>query len=297
MPGGDPRLSVGEFRTTATPRSQSKRQWGPLTTTIRMGSRDSSKTRVAPIFNQLLERDESGHSWLGALMALGSRSEVVSTVPPSPGLVKHHGKRWGANEMPLPAPRALLEHLVMNLDAPLVNACSDSGDTLTKRRMLAARDEATIAAGIAALRAGHRGKSWFILEGDSKPDALFESEDVVLCVEGKRTEARCTTSTQWMRKRSQLVRHMDSAMARFPEKRILGMLIVEGDGDADAIVPSEHWRNESKAAYEPSMLAASLPHRTATERALLRDGILGVTTWQAVCRALDIDWHSLPDFV
>lgn len=260
-----------------------------------MGSRDSSKTRVVPVFDQLLERDESGQSWLGPLMALGSRSEIVATVPPSLRLIPNHGRRWGTNEVPLPAPQELLEHLVYNLDAALVDTCSDSGPSLRKRTKLAAGDEGTMAEAMSAIRAGQRGKAWFVLEGESKPDALLETADVVLCIEGKRTEAKCTTRTQWMRSRSQLIRHMDAAMARFPKKRILGLLIVEGDGDAGSVVPSKHWQDQCEAAYEPDMLTASLPHRPVSEQALIRDGILGVTTWQAVCRALHIDWRSLPD--
>lgn len=262
-----------------------------------MGSRDSSKTRVVPVFDRLLERDESGQSWLGALMELGSRREIVASLPQSLRLVPHHGRRWGTNEVALPAPQDLLEHLVYNLDAALVDSCSDSGPALTKRTKLAAGDAGTIAEAISALRAGQRGKAWFVLEGDSKPDALLETAEAVLCIEGKRTEAKCTTSTQWMRRRSQLVRHMDAAMVRFPQKRILGLLIVEGDGDADSVLPSQHWQDECKMAYEPAMLTASLPHRPVSEHHLIREGILGVTTWQAVCRALHIDWRSLPDVI
>lgn len=46
-----------------------------------MGKYDSSRTRVAPLFDALLARDNSGESWLDALLALGSRSEVVATIP------------------------------------------------------------------------------------------------------------------------------------------------------------------------------------------------------------------------
>lgn len=262
-----------------------------------MGSRDSSKTRVAPLFDQLYERDQTGATWLDSLIALGSRRDIVATVPRSQRLVPNHGKRWGPGEMPLPAPQALLEYLIANLDAQLVAGCSDSGDTLVKRTKLAAGDQPTIAEGLAAIRAGQRGKKWFVLEGDSRPDALLETENLVLCIEGKRTEAKCTTKTQWMRQRAQLLRHMDAAMNRFTGKRVLGLLIVEGDGGAESVAPSQHWLDESEAAYAPAMTAASLPHRSTAEQDLVRENILGLTTWQAACRALGIDWNSIPDVV
>lgn len=262
-----------------------------------MGNKDSSKTRVAPFFDQLYERDDTGVSWLHQLIALGSRQEIVATVPQSLRLVPNHGKRWGVGEVALPAPQTLLEHLVANVDAHLVADSRDSGSTLAKRVKLAAGDSDTLAEALDAIRGGQRGKKWFVLEGESKPDALLECEDVVVCVEGKRTEAKCTTTTQWMRQRAQLVRHMDAAMDRFPHKRVFGLLIVEGEGGANAVLSSEHWRQESADAYSPSLVAASLPHRSEAERDALRQSILGLTTWQAACRASSIAWSSLPDVV
>lgn len=262
-----------------------------------MGHRDSSLTRVAPLFDRLYDAGETGAGWLDALVAQGSRADVVSSVPTGQRLVASHGRRWGSAEVALPAPTSLLIHLVSSIDPELVASSKDTGETLRWRRRLASRDQIAIDEALAALRAGRRGRHWFVLEGESKPDALLEATDVVLCVEGKRTEAKCTTTTQWMRTRSQLLRHMDAAMDAFPGKRILGLLIVEGEGGADARDPSEHWRDECRAQYAPSMLEASLPHRMPAERAAISRGILGVTTWQAVCAAVGIEWASLPDVI
>ena len=161
-----------------------------------MGNRDSSKTRVDPFFIKLYDRDETGGSWLDQLIALGSRKAVVASVASGQTLVKNHGKRWGSSEIPLGAPQGLLEHLVRTLDSARVAASGGTGDTLLRRSELATQNEGTIAMALAEIRAGRRGKHWFILEGESKPDALLEGKDVVLCIEGKRTEAGCTTSTE-----------------------------------------------------------------------------------------------------
>lgn len=260
-----------------------------------MGKYDSSRTRVAPLFDALFARDDSGQSWLDAMLALGSRSEVVATFPKGQRLISNHGRRWGEFEAKLPAPISLLEYLVRNLDPTLVEASHDSGGTRNRRLALATRDPATIEHALAKLRKGERGRHWFVLEGESRPDALLETTDLVLCIEGKRTEAGCTTHTGWMSRRSQLLRHIDAALDAYPGKRVLGLLIVEGDGRADARSPSPFWISECAAQHEQSMLDDSLPHRNATERKRIADGVLGVTTWQAACAAVNVPWNALPD--
>lgn len=255
---------------------------------------DSSRTRVAPLFDALLARDHTGESWLDALLALGSRSEIVATVPKGQRLVANHGSRWGEFEAKLPAPAALLEYLVQNLDPGLVEASQDTGSTRSRRLELGRRNQATIELAVAELRGGKRGRRWFVLEGESRPDALLETTDLVVCIEGKRTEAGCTTHSSWMPRRSQLLRHMDAALDAYPGKRILGLLIVEGDGGENAYSPSPYWVAECAAQYEQSMLDDSLLHRTSNERLRIADGVLGVSTWQAVCAAVKVPWNILP---
>jgi hypothetical protein len=261
-----------------------------------VGQYDSSKTRVAPLFDALLARDATGGSWLDALLALGSRTEIAVTLPRNQRLVPDHGRRWGSDEATLPAPTKLLEYLVQNVDPPLAAASKDRGQTRALRLALARRDAQTVAAALRALRSGDRGRKWFVLEGESRPDAILETSELVVCIEGKRTEAACTTHTSWMRRRSQLVRHMDAALEAFPMKRIVGLLIVEGTG-AKADAPSGHWLSQCSEQYEGSMLAESLPHRSAFDRSRIGDGILGVTTWQTVCAALAVKFSDLPNAI
>lgn len=258
---------------------------------------DSSRTRVAPLLDALLAQDHTGATWLDALLALGSRPEVVATLPKGQRLVANHDARWGDHEAKLPSPASLLEYLVRNLDPRLVEVSRDTGHTRARRLELARRNQATIELALAELGKGKRGRRWFVLEGESRPDALLETTDLIICIEGKRTEVGCTTHSSWMPRRSQLLRHMDAALDAFPQKRVLGLLIVEGNGGADARSPSSHWLSECAAQYEQSMLGDSLPHRTTTERKRIADGILGVTTWQAVCGAVGVPWESLPTTV
>jgi len=54
-----------------------------------MGVRDSSRTRVAPVFDRLFAIDPSGISWLAGLLSL------VNTPPPASDLVE---ARWWPTE-------------------------------------------------------------------------------------------------------------------------------------------------------------------------------------------------------
>lgn len=255
-----------------------------------MGTRNSSKTRVVPIFDALFGSDPTGATWLDGLLHLASRSDsrVFDSSPHL--LIEHHRRTWGVDERALPAPLALLEHLVRSITVQQVAASGDSGFVLAKRQALADGDSATIDEALRHLHSGRRGRNWFVLEGPSRPDATLETATAVLVVEGKRTERGCTSTTKWMSNRSQLLRHMDAALESFPSKQIFGLLLVEGLERGDSSVPSEYWRRQSEGQYSEGTLAASLPHRTPDQRARLAQGILGVATWQAVCARNNIPW-------
>lgn len=195
----------------------------------------------------------------------------------------------------LPAPLALLEYLVQHVTEEQVASSRDTGAVRDKRRALARRDPHTIAEAQQFLRRGRFGRHWYVLEGPSRPDATLEMPDAVLVVEGKRTERSCTSTTKWMLSRSQLVRHMDAAQEVFPAKRVLGLLVVEGNAGSNPLTPSQHWRDQSDAQHSEQMLARSLPHRTPTEREHLARGVLGVATWQAMCAQNGIAWPPTPD--
>jgi hypothetical protein len=260
-----------------------------------MGVRNSSNTRVVPIFDALFGADATGASWLGGLLQLGSRSRAASVDLSTCRLIEGHRRTWGVDELALPAPLGLLEHLVQNITAQQVAASGDSGLVLAKRQALANGDSETVEEALILLRSGRRGRRWFVLEGPSRPDATLEMPTAVVVIEGKRTERACTSTTKWMSQRSQLLRHMDAAAEFFPGKRILGLLLVEGDGSGDTVHPSDYWRLQSEAQCSEGMLAASLPHRTGDQRAGLAQGILGVATWQAVCSRYRIPWPPSND--
>jgi hypothetical protein len=175
------------------------------------------------------------------------------------------------------------------------------GESVTrqKREKLVARDAATIAEALRLLeiraRTSARAKAWYVLEGKSAPDVYFETTNALTVIEGKRTERKATGQTTWMPKRSQMLRHMDAAWEIRGAKRVLGLMIVEGDGGADAVTVSHHWANEARQQVLDKTLIDSLPHRSVEERRQIAAGFLGVTTWQRVCAAFAITWPPVDD--
>jgi hypothetical protein len=246
-------------------------------------SRDSSRTRVKPV----LDRISRSADWIPRLLSLPNGSGVV---PADLDLTVLRCV-WGDPEPCLAAPPSLLRWLVQNLDRD--PAPTDSRHSSEMRRRLRRRDPEAVQVALAGLeREQDRGR-WWVLEGPTYPDALIETPDSIIVLEGKRTERKPTRQTTWMRTRDQMLRHMDCAWEVRGRRHVLGLLIVEEQYGA---LP-QGWANCAAETVEDSLVRGSLPHRTGEERAAIAAGFLGVTTWQEVCRAFDLDPSGLPDTV
>lgn len=255
-----------------------------------MGKQDSSRTRVEPVFNALIDRDASGRTWLASLLGLGSRSGGRIDAMRVGTLMRNHPRWWGKSERRLAAPRALLRWLVCNCSRPTSATLWGGAATRVRREGLVIREPAMIAKALRLLEEAPAARGWYVLEGPSQPDACLETDSLLIVIEGKRTERKATTTTTWMPFRSQMLRHMDAAWGVRNGKRVLGLMIVEGPGGADAKAPSDHWLKEGENQIQGPTLGASLPHRTQAEREEIADGFLGVTTWQRVCAEFGLPW-------
>ena len=259
-----------------------------------MGRLDSSKTRVAPVFDRLFDCDPTGAVWLDRLIRLGTRASEVDLPSPIGELVPGHLQTWGEEERSLSPPLGLLEWLIENVTTDAVAKSVASEESRRKRLALAHRDPDVVQEALTRLRAGERGKRWFVLEGESCPDAYIETDSIILVVEGKRTERSTTSKTTFMQKRSQLIRHTDAAREVAGGRRVLGLLLVEGESPDPILVP-KRWSSASDEQLRPEFLVCSLPHRTAEERDIIAGGILGVATWQRVCQEFSIEWPPVED--
>lgn len=173
-----------------------------------MGQWNSSGTRVAPVFEELLTIDGTGESWLSRLLRL---AEPGLPMLPKIGILQDWG--WGDAERGLPPPRSLLRWLVEHagaLDRDALDKCPPQVRRL--RELLIAGDEETRSEALRLLqRETIPSRIWYILEGITYPDVWLRTERALIVIEGKRTEPDITRRTTWMPVRHQMLRHIDAA--------------------------------------------------------------------------------------
>jgi hypothetical protein len=189
-----------------------------------------------------------------------------------------------------------LQWLVQNLAPPRSHGAWGGEYAKPKRLALTQRDPNVIAEAMRLLGSDaiESERAWYVLEGPSCPDVFLETDDLIVVIEGKRTEAGPTTGTSWMPVRHQMLRHIDAAWDIGGKRQCGGFFIVEGNPEGE--VP-DHWLNAARQTLQPDVLSQSLPHRSPEVRIKMADAFLGVTTWQTVCRNLAIPEAVLIDRV
>jgi hypothetical protein len=193
----------------------------------RVGTKDSSLTRVQPVFNELLNLP-SGHTWVQRLCEMATTTRTTVRGPGNLGLLvpdevpREVPARMGkVFERAVAAPTAFLRWLICN---PERMHCADevffgSRDPKVqdwRRQLLRGNDgerKTAMAEGLQALEsipAKHRQGKWWVFEGRSHIDCCLITESCVLFIEGKRTEP-ISPATQWFKQRSQLWRNVEAA--------------------------------------------------------------------------------------
>lgn len=126
-------------------------------------------------------------------------------------------------------------------------------------------------------------RAWYIFEGPTHPDAIIETPDALIVIEGNQTEAGPTTSTTWMPCRHQIWRHIDAAWEIRGALRVFGLFIVESERGLE--VPKV-WSDAVDQSQSERVLDGSFPHRGNAERAARAACLIGVTTLAASSRSL-----------
>ena len=238
------------------------------------GKYNSSLTRVVPVFKSISKNKD----WLRTLLTLPKGGKTIDTDSDLSPTYKY----WGKDEYALDPPVALLSWLIRNIK----NVPDNGSDTVKKRRRLADGDPKTIEEALKLLRTKGEEKAWYILEGPSYPDAYIVSNDMIVVVEGKRTESDITTSTTWMPIRHQMWRHIDAAWEIKGRRKVAGLLIVEG---SDEHTVPEKWKASVKKAFDREVIIENFPHRSSREIENITNCFLGVTTWQIICREFGLN--------
>jgi hypothetical protein len=251
-----------------------------------VGIYDSARTRIAPVFGRLQCLDPSGRLWLQGLLELGNTRKLPR---PQAGTAGLRVARWWPRQVRLAAPPGLLRWLLENAEKPRhAAAWGRHPEVKENRRRVVDRDAATVAEALRRLEERRRsGRAWYVLERPTLPDVYLDTEEVVVVIEGKRSEPGPTTSTAWMPVRHQMLRQLDSAWEVRQGRRIYGLFVVEGDEGSGSVAPSV-WRQVADLTISEEVLRGSLPHRTPEERSEIANSLLGVTTWQAVCEEFQI---------
>lgn len=258
-----------------------------------MGRFDSSKWRVQPVFDELRKQDKTGGNWLATLLSLPGREgrDQLVLSPDAIGRLEQAAwtskgdsePGWNPAERRLPAPAALLNWLVDNVEGPRSTKGWGSDATREKRELLVQRDPKTRDEAHALLRSALKSNSdWHVLEGDSCPDVYLQTSRAIVVIEGKLTEATPTTSTTWLSGRHQMLRHIDAAWDQRNGRDVYGFFIVDN-------LEAPGWRGSASKTVEPEVLRRSLPHRSAAERKEIAEAFLGITTWRDVCRDTGIN--------
>lgn len=252
----------------------------------RRRAHDSSKTRVAPVFDAL-QRQEAG--WVGRLLDLAAGSSPGRATPWRTQTLHPVDGFWGDKERGLRPPVSLLSWLIRNAERPPRGSLGPGPAVVALRQQLIDGESSAIEAALASLRRPGAKKSGVVLEGRSYPDAYLVTPDALIVVEGKRTERGPTTSTTWMAGRHQILRQIDAAYEIAGRRSVYGLFVVEADIETDATAVPARWLDALRESTSSTAIEGSLPHRGPREREAIANALVGITTWQAIRDAFGLD--------
>jgi len=254
-----------------------------------MGEKNSSKTRVAPVFNKLCDKDKTGKTWLPRLLRLPTGGHPIRISSEWDFTIQE--AKWGEDEKKLDPPLSLLSWLIRHPRIPAHGKLSHDRVKAQKRRGLIEGSDVRLHEALSLLRHNPEGHDWHIFEGKTQPDVFIQTPDILIVVEGKRTEREVTEETKWMSGRHQMLRHIDCAWEVKGQRQVFGFFIVEGEGTEDGVPP--FWLDQARKTISREAIMSSLPHRGPEEQEGISRCFLGVTSWQRVCKEFRIDWMSI----
>jgi hypothetical protein len=268
-----------------------------------VGNLNSSRTRVRPIFDELLDRWPEGDSWLGELWDKAVLTRPGAALPKPSDL----GTLLAAETPPIRAarpgtvydrtvapPAAFLRWLLENPQQMQVrdpiNFGAKSKATRRWRSQLFSGDERLVGEaqeeGLNQFgkRLRQRGRNkWWAFEGFSHIDCCLITGQCVLFVEGTGTES-VSPSTLWFQQRRQLWRNVEAAQEFAGDKQFGVILAVEDEAEGATAL-----------AEAAGSLDGSYPHLDGGHRAELSRHLIGFVTWPGVVASFGLRPEGLRD--
>jgi len=277
------------------------------------GQCNSSITRVRPVFQALMQRDPTGADWLPRLLGLaGHECELAANLASDPGVLlpsvteKRCYKDPVLRRKPYNIPGIWLEVCFEKRTHPparFLRWLVRHPDHMTwpesgkgRRRRFGARTQRlreelfgyhgpeaqnnamTMALDALESRGAARSwRKWWAFEGYTDVDCWLETDQLLLFVEGKRTEP-ISESIDFYPHRNQVLRNLEAAAEHCSEKEYAVMVIAE----------------EALADPSPQEIELGLPHLSSLERGEMMRHYLGCVLWEDVCQATGIEYQSLP---
>ena len=270
-----------------------------------MGDRNSSLTRVQPIFDELLDQWPDGDSWLSELWDMAALTRPGVTLSKPVGLGKllasetpaaRAARQSTVYERAVAPPATFLQWLLENpqemkiSDPKHFGAKSDQarhwrGKLFSPDKHLVSEAQAEGRRQLGK-RLKQRGRNkWWAFEGFSRIDCCLITSECVLFVEGKRTEG-VSPSTLWFEQRSQLWRNVEAAKELAGDKQFAVILAVEREADGTNALDSA-----------ASSLAGSYPHLDTEQRTELARHLIGFVTWSEIVTRFGLRPECLLDRV
>jgi hypothetical protein len=265
-----------------------------------MGEKNSSLTRVQPIFDALLDAAPDGQGWLQRLCAMAAETRPIAAAPTNVGSFAEtppRGRRMGkVFERIVPPPAAFLRWLLehperMEIRNPVTFGATSEVAIQWRRKLFSGNPSEREAAQEEGLRklaiggANGSARKWWSFEGFSHVDCCLITEQLVLFVEGKRTES-VSPSTRWFTQRSQLWRNVEAARQLAAGKQFAVILAVE-----------EVVEGETALSLAEQTVADSYPHCEEAERSDLAKHLLGFVTWRQLVAEFALPDECLPDTI
>lgn len=258
--------------------------------------KNSSLTRVEPVFKILLKLDPTGLSWLAKLIKLTNKNTDIATRIASMNCkimdycVELKNGRPKCFERSIVPSYAFLRWLIEHperLKVPKNYGTKDEAKRENRKKLLGVygvqvqQEKMREALKLLDEKGAQKSRGqWWAFEGYTRVDCLLETDDFILGIEGKRTDKE-SSRINWFSPRNQIIRNLEAIKAEAGSKAY-AVLLMNEDG-SDPILDAD--------------FSNSLPHYSPQEIQELKGHYLGSVSWRQACTALGIDPNTLPDTV